>query len=186
MKTRSALESRGESEDAVVQSEKKGDGALVEDSGDEDPERIREESDAPPPMPSCVNLEPSEAEIESCNVAKEAATQALNAGDVTGALDRITEAVLSGGANALLFARRAELLLRLKRPKAAILDCSAALEVNPDCGKAFRIRGVAHRRLGNWAQAHSDLAQGQKLDFDDGTTKIQAFVSKKAQVLADR
>merc|ERR1719352_1236176 len=109
-------------EDAVVQSEKKGDGALVEDSGDEDPERIREESDAPPPMPSCGNLEPSEAEIESCNVAKEAATQALNAGDVTGALDRITEAVLSGGANALLFARRAELLLRLKRPKAAILD----------------------------------------------------------------
>jgi len=156
---------------------------LVSDSEDEDPERVPAESEPPPPMPSCGNLEPSEAEMDACNAAKQRASEALDAGDIQGALARITEAVLSGGASALLFARRAELLLQLRRPNSAILDCAAALEVNPDCGKAFRIRGIAHRRLGHWEAASKDFAQGQKLDYDDDTVAVQKYVDDKIKQL---
>lgn len=158
----------------------------VVDSDEEDPERLPEESEPLPPMPSCGNLEPSEAEMESCNDAKKLASQALDAGDELLALERFTQAVLSGGASALLFARRAELLLKLRRPKAAILDCSAALEVNPDCGKAFRIRGIAHRKLGRWEAASRDLVQGQKLDYDDDIVDVQKLVDKKQKLAAKR
>merc|ERR1719390_280808 len=103
-------------------------------------------------------------------------------------MNHYTEAIdMGGGAgSALLLAKRADLLLNLKRPCAAIRDCTAALEVNPDCGKAFRIRGMAHRRLGHWPEAHSDLAQGQTLDFDDSTTTVQAFVAKRARAHEER
>ena len=38
--------------------------------------------------------------------------------------------------------RRAELLLRLGRPRAARRDCSAALALNPDSGKARLIESL--------------------------------------------
>lgn len=158
----------------------------VVDSDDEDPERLPEESEPPPPMPSCGNLEPSEAEMESCNAAKQLASEAMDAGDELLALERFTQAVLSGGASALLFARRAELLLKLRRPKAAILDCSAALEVNPECGKAFRIRGIANRKLGRWEAASRDLSQGQKLDYDEDIVDVQKLVDARLKPQAGK
>lgn len=47
--------------------------------------------------------------------------------------------------SALLYAKRAECYLKLKKPNAAIRDCDAALGLNPDSAKAFKARGVAHR-----------------------------------------
>ncbi len=38
-------------------------------------------------------------------------------------------------------------------------DCSAALDLNPDLGKAYRVRGIAQRKLGKYKEAKSDLAQ---------------------------
>merc|ERR1719191_1153243 len=86
----------------------------------------------------------------------------------------------------MMYAKRGEILLRLKRPRACISDCTAAAEINPDSGKAFRIRGKAHRRLGNWEEAHKDLAMGQKLDYDDDTKDVQDYVSKKWRKISDR
>ena len=37
-----------------------------------------------------------------------------------------------------LYANRAECLLKLKRPLAAIADCNAAVEINPDSARALR------------------------------------------------
>lgn len=155
---------------------------VIEDSDEEDPERLPAESEAPPPMPP-VNLEPSEAEMEACRVAKQLADEASDVGDALGALERLNQAVMSGGAGALLFARRAEMLLQFKRPKAAILDCGTAIEVNPECGKAYRIRGIAHRRLGHWEAAQRDLIQGQKLDFDDAAKQVLVAVEDKIKQL---
>lgn len=160
----------------------------VADSDEEDPERIKEEevgedAEPLPPMPPSRDLDPTEAEMEACEKAKRAATRALDSGQERRALELYTEAVMSGGAGALLFAKRAELLLKQRRPRAAIVDCSAALEVNQDCGKAFRIRGIAHRRLGLWQAALHDLAQGQKLDFDDSIVEVQKFVDAKLKQL---
>ena len=79
----------------------------------------------------------------------------------------------------------------------AIKDCSAALELNPDLGKAYRVRGIALRKLGKYRDAKSDLAQApcqafrslskpskeaQKLDFDEGVSFIEKFVSEKVRL----
>merc|ERR1719188_2919510 len=79
----------------------------------------------------------------------------------------------------MMYTKRADLLLKLKRPRACISDCDAALTVNPDSAKAYRLRGKAHRKLGNWAEAHKDLATGQKLDYDDDTVEVQKFVDAR-------
>ena len=45
----------------------------------------------------------------------------------------------------LVYAKRAECFLKLKKPNAAVRDCEKALESNPDSAKALRIRGSALR-----------------------------------------
>ena len=66
-----------------------------------------------------------------------------------------------------MIATRAALLLKARRPCAAIRDCRAAIRINPDCAKAYRIRGLAQRALGRYKAAHSDLATSQTMDFDE-------------------
>merc|ERR1719492_693881 len=86
----------------------------------------------------------------------------------------------------MMYAKRAELLLKLKRPMACIADCTAAIAVNPDSGKAYRTRGKAHRKLGHWEDAHKDLSVGQKLDFDDDTVDMQKLVDEKWKKISER
>merc|ERR1719188_493794 len=86
----------------------------------------------------------------------------------------------------MMYSKRADILLKLKRPNAAIADCTSALEINPDSGKAFRMRGKAHRFLGHWEQAHKDLAMAQKLDFDDDTVDVQKFVAARWKKIEER
>ena len=52
------------------------------------------------------------------------------------------------------YAKRADMLLKAKRPVAAIADAEKALELNPDSAKATRVKGLAHRKLGQWDDAH--------------------------------
>jgi len=52
--------------------------------------------------------------------------------------------------------------------------------MNPDCGKAYHVRGAAHCKLGHWKKAHRDLSQGQKLDFQDQSVAMHSMVTKKA------
>lgn len=153
---------------------------------DMDPEKLFEEADPMPPLPDDFEAEPDEWAQRKIDRAKKNAAWYMDDGDTSNALVCYNEAIEWGGGSALLLAKRAELLLANRRPLAAIRDCSAALEVNPDCGKAFRIRGVAHRRLLHWREAHNDLAQGQTLDFDDATTSVQSFVAKRAKAQEER
>merc|ERR1719446_38873 len=90
-----------------------------------------------------------------------------------------------GNPSALLYVRRAEALLKLKRPIASIRDCTLALQLNPDSGKAYKVRGKAHRRLGEWSKAHADLAMGQQIDFDDSTEEVQKYVDERYNKIAE-
>ena len=57
--------------------------------------------------------------------------------------------------------------LKLKRPNAAIKDCNAAIQVNPDSAQSYKWRGRAYQLLGKWEEAGKDLATASKLDYDD-------------------
>lgn len=161
-------------------------GAPAQDPETEyDPERLEEEIEPLPPAP-CEGAEDEDEELSEAQEGqvarrKEEAAKASEAGDWARAVSAYTEVVLAGagGVSALLLAKRAEALLHLRRPCAAIQDCGVALRLNPDMGKAFRVRGLAHRRLGHWREAHNDLSQSQKLDYDDGTVALQRLVAQK-------
>mmetsp|Transcript_10218 Transcript_10218/g.22494 ORF Transcript_10218/g.22494 Transcript_10218/m.22494 type:complete len:754 (-) Transcript_10218:48-2309(-) len=156
----------------------------IDDGGGEaadpaDPDRLARETDPFPALPARSSRNTSPYQMQLMTRAKHQASLALENGDVEEAIKKYTEAILTGCATALVIATRAELLLKCKRPCAAIRDCTAAIRVNPDCGKAYRIRGLAQRALGRFKAAHSDLAQGQKLDFDEQTVLVQEFVALK-------
>eukprot|EP00931_Biecheleriopsis_adriatica_P104259 TRINITY_DN78945_c0_g1_i1.p1 TRINITY_DN78945_c0_g1~~TRINITY_DN78945_c0_g1_i1.p1 ORF type:complete len:266 (-),score=92.99 TRINITY_DN78945_c0_g1_i1:154-873(-) len=146
------------------------------DAGDEPP--------FPAMSPSDVAELTDEAQDKQ-NGLKQQGADALEDGKLDLALEKFTEAIAIGCASALLYSRRAQLLLQLDRPRAAVNDCSAALEINPDSGKAYKIRGRAHKKLGMWLEAHSDLQTGLKIDFDEGTEEEAKDVAEKAKELQE-
>eukprot|EP00957_Ditylum_brightwellii_P085423 6498510-Ditylum_brightwellii.AAC.1 len=76
------------------------------------------------------------------------ASDLKSAGDYKAALDKYSQAVLAAEPSALLYANRADVLLKLKRYEACIRDCNEALKKNPDSAKALRIRGKANKMTG--------------------------------------
>jgi len=87
----------------------------------------------------------------------------------------------------MLYTRRADILLHMRRPLAAVRDCSQALVLNPNYARAFRTRGLARRHLQDWEHAHLDLSQAQAIDYDEGLEPVHRFVQDKwAQLYAMR
>jgi suppressor of tumorigenicity protein 13 len=59
-------------------------------------------------------------------------------------------------------------LYHLSRFQAAIKDCTAALDQNPDSAKALRIRGRCYKELGQYELARHDLSAAQTIDYEEG------------------
>lgn len=91
--------------------------------------------------------EPTDDEIEKVSQAKMAASEALGNGDFETAIVQYSVAIKLMP-SALAYANRANAYLQLKRPNAAIKDCDAAIAINPDSAKAYKMRGKAYRMLG--------------------------------------
>jgi len=127
------------------------------------------------------NREPTEAEMEQAAEAKAAAREALNNGDLAQAIAHYTIAVRLMP-SALVYANRANAYLGLKKPNAAIRDCDAAIAINPDSAKAYKMRGKAHRLLAHWEEAAKDLGTGQRIDYDDGMYELQKLVEERAKI----
>merc|ERR1712005_34575 len=70
-----------------------------------------------------------------------------------------------------------------KKPCAAINDCTAALNINPDSVKALRCRGKSYRLIGKWELALKDLAAAQAIDFDPDTADLVKLVTAKVSAL---
>eukprot|EP00401_Gymnodinium_catenatum_P039708 CAMPEP_0117595204 /NCGR_PEP_ID=MMETSP0784-20121206/73635_1 /TAXON_ID=39447 /ORGANISM="" /LENGTH=428 /DNA_ID=CAMNT_0005397365 /DNA_START=96 /DNA_END=1379 /DNA_ORIENTATION=+ len=157
-----------------------------EEPEEPDPERLPEDI-APFPEKSPGNdLELTDEQLDKQGDAKQAAVEALEDGNLEKAVEKYTEAIKIGNATAMMYAKRAEMLLKLKRPCATIADCDAAIEINPDSAKAFRIRGKAKRLIGRWEEAHKDLSVAQKLDFDDDTVEVQKLVAERWKKIDER
>jgi tetratricopeptide (TPR) repeat protein len=76
---------------------------------------------------------------------KQEAADLQAAGDWEAALGKYNEAVLAAPPSALLYANRANALLKLGRPRAAERDCDLALQDNPDSAKV-KSRQLQHRQ----------------------------------------
>ncbi|XP_037567573.1 hsc70-interacting protein-like [Dermacentor silvarum] len=138
-------------------------------------EEVNMEEPTPEPEPEPVNPESEESEVEldtsgvvepdhddplsmgdsSVEVTEEMmeqssekrgqAMEAQSEGKLDESLKLWTEAIELNPSSAILFAKRANVLLKLEKPNAAIRDANKALELNPDQALGYKIRGRAHR-----------------------------------------
>jgi len=160
-------------------------------AGDDDDAAELDEGCVPPDEPDEAqemgdpSHEPTDDEIELVSQAKMAASEALGNGDVEAAVAHYGTAIKLMP-SALAFANRANAFLKLQRPNAAIKDCDAAIQLNPDSAKAYKMRGKAHRMLGQWEAAARDLGVGQTIDFDESLYELQKLVEHKAKLIAER
>jgi len=130
-------------------------------------------------MPN-LSTEPTDQDFDDAAAAKQAALAALENGDFSTAFNKYTEAANKNPQSALLIAGRADVLLKMKRPRAALKDVNFALSQNPDSAKALKLRGQAYLAIGDFANSHKDLARGQQIDYDD---KSQAILNKVSKVI---
>ncbi|CAK9099359.1 unnamed protein product [Durusdinium trenchii] len=143
----------------------------------DDHERLPKETEAWPQL-----FPPANATAQLRHDTEKAAAVAMQAGDFTNAINVYTEAMKKGGSNPQMLCTRAALLLKMKRPCAALRDCSAALKINNHMVKAYRLRGMAHRRLGHWKKSYRDLTEAQHLKFDPDTSEMHKLVAGKLGV----
>jgi len=144
-----------------------------------------DEADFPPMSPPGVT-ELTEEQEDKQNALKQEGVEFLEDGKLEEALAKFSDAIVVGCASALLYSRRAAVLVKLGRPKAVINDCTAALAVNPDSAKAFKMRARANAKLENWEQANLDFQTGLKLDFDDETEDESKVAAQKAKEIKDK
>ena len=143
-----------------------------------DPGRIEPEDQEAPPLGARTARSFSEEDEDHVQMLRHKAHEAAERGDLERALALLSEAVTVGVDLSLMYTRRAEILLQLRRPVAAIRDADAALQANPNLGRAFRVRGLACRALQRWEAAHADLAQAQMIDYDEALEQEHRHVDK--------
>jgi tetratricopeptide (TPR) repeat protein len=139
------------------------------------------EEPALPDTPAEADLtkELTDAEMDKQGELKQQSADAMEDGDVDTAVAKFTEALMIGGVSAMMVSKRAEMLFKQKRYKAAIADATLALKLNPDSAKAYRIRAKANRLLGEYEASASDFSQAQGIDYDDGVKDMHDYVKRR-------
>ena len=145
-------------------------------------ERADEDPSGPEEDPEVVPPESDEQEVDAVMATKQKAADAFADGRFEDAIDAYTD-VIRAMPGALVYAKRAEAFVRLRKCVAAIRDCDAALAINPDSAKALKTRGAANRFLGNWERAHADLSSGQAIDFDETSAEIAKVVAERHKAI---
>jgi len=105
-------------------------------------------------------------------------SMAESEGNFAEALIFYTDAVKLNPSSGIIYATRASLSLKMKRPRAAIADCDKAISINKDSAKPYKVRGRALRYTGKYEDALRDIQLGQKLDWDDSTHQFEAELKK--------
>lgn len=129
--------------------------------------------------------EATEDEIEKASEERGKAQEAFSNGDFDTALTHFTAAIEANPGSAMLHAKRANVLLKLKRPVAAIADCDKAISINPDSAQGYKFRGRANRLLGKWVEAKTDLATACKLDYDEAANEWLKEVEPNAHKIQE-
>ncbi|KAJ1394248.1 Thioredoxin-like superfamily [Sesbania bispinosa] len=157
---------------------------IIESDIELDNTDVIEPDNDPPQKMGNPSAEVTEEQRDAAQLAKSKAVDALSQGIafttlyssflfkisvcmVDEALDQLTEAILLNPHSAILYATRASVFMKLKKPNAAIRDADTALKINPDSAKGYKIRGMSRAMLGLWEESVSDLHVASKLDYDE-------------------
>ncbi|XP_006660611.1 TPR repeat-containing thioredoxin TDX [Oryza brachyantha] len=142
-------------EDEIVESDIELEGEVVEPDND------------PPQKMGDPSAEVSNEKFDQSQLAKKEGVDAISEGKLDEAIEHLTEAVVLNPTSAIVYAARASVFVKSKKPNAAIRDADAALKINPDSAKGYKSRGMAKAMLGKWEEAAQDLRMAAKLDYDE-------------------
>ncbi|KAJ8553497.1 hypothetical protein K7X08_024175 [Anisodus acutangulus] len=144
-----------------------------------------EPDDDPPQQMGDSSSEVTDENRDAAQLAKAKALDAISEGKFNEAINHLTEAILLNPSSAILYATRANVFIKLKKPNAAIRDADAALKVNPDSAKGYKVRGMARAMLGLWKEAAKDLRVASMIDFDEEIAEILKKVEPNAQKIEE-
>lgn len=113
------------------------------------------------------DLQPTEEQMEQSQEKRSQAVSAFVEKDYDKAIKLYTDAISLNPQNSLLYAKRGQIYLLMKKPNACIRDCNRAMELNPDSAAAHKFRGRAHQLLGKFEEAANDLRKACKFDYDE-------------------
>ncbi|KAJ7537320.1 hypothetical protein O6H91_11G001300 [Diphasiastrum complanatum] len=139
----------------------------------------------PPQKMGDQSIEVTEEMRDNAQVAKAKALEATAAGDLDEAVNFLTEAILSNPTSAILYATRAGVYVKMKKPNAAIRDAEAAIKINPDSAKGYKWRGEAKALLGLWEEAAKDLHLASRLDYDEEIAAVLKKVEPNAHKIEE-
>ncbi|MED6156042.1 hypothetical protein PIB30_010964 [Stylosanthes scabra] len=140
---------------------------MVESDIDLDDSDLVEPDNDPPHKMGDPSAQVTPDMIDAAQLAKSRALDYISQNKLDQAVDQLTEAILLNPHSAIHYATRASVLLKLKKPNAAIRDADTALKINQDSAKGYKVRGMARAMLGLWEEAASDLHVASELDYDE-------------------
>ncbi|BAT72613.1 TPR repeat-containing thioredoxin TDX HSP70-interacting protein [Vigna angularis] len=158
---------------------------LVESDIELDNADVVEPDNDPPQKMGDPSVEVTEENMNAAQLAKSKAVDAISEGNLDEALDQLTEAILLNPQSAILYATRASVFVKLKKPNAAIRDADTALKINPDSAKGYKVRGMSRAMLGLWEEAASDLHVASNLDFDEELSTVLKKVEPNARIIEE-
>ncbi|CAN4077229.1 unnamed protein product [Withania somnifera] len=163
-----------EEEPEIIESDIELDESDIVDPDDEEPQQMGDHS-----------VEVTEENRDASQEAKSQAMEAISKGNLEEASEHLTKAILLNPTSAIMYATRATIYIKMKKPNAAIRDATAALEINPDSAKGYKSRGIARAMLGLWADAAKDLHVASKLDFDEEISAVLKKVEPNARKIEE-
>ncbi|GMH26629.1 hypothetical protein Nepgr_028472 [Nepenthes gracilis] len=169
----------------------------VEDEEEEEEADEIEESDVelegetvepdndPPQKMGDPSVEVTDENREASQEAKVKAMEAISEGKLVEAIEHLTDAITLNPTSAIMYATRASVYIKMKKPNAAIRDANAALEINPDSAKGYKSRGIARALLGKWEEAAKDLHLASNLDYDEEINAVLKKVEPNAHKIEE-
>ncbi|KAG9131963.1 hypothetical protein Leryth_023222 [Lithospermum erythrorhizon] len=141
-----------EEEPEIVESDMELDESGVVEPDDEQPQQMGDSS-----------VEVTEENRDASQESKMQAMEAISDGKLEEAIEHLTKAIMLNPTSAIMYATRATVYIKMKKPNAAIRDASAALEPL------------------SREEAAKDLHVASKLDYDEEISDVLKKAKKKEQ-----
>ncbi|XP_024970296.1 TPR repeat-containing thioredoxin TDX isoform X2 [Cynara cardunculus var. scolymus] len=140
---------------------------IVESDLELDDSDVVDPDNDPPQKMGNLSVEVHDVSRDLAQILKLKAMDAVSEGKLNEAIDQLTQAILLNPSSPILYAARASVLIKLRKPNAAIRDADAALQINPDSARGYKMRGMARAMLGLWEEAARDLGVASTFDHDE-------------------